>query len=82
MGVKKYHTCKKDYSCNPSTCICKNSKYLKNIVCDEIINAADSRPTNATSTLSTNVANIILTNATSTVPINSDDKKVRYKIDC
>ena len=26
---KNYRTCKKDYSWNPSTCICKNSKYLK-----------------------------------------------------
>ena len=28
---KKYHTCKKDYSYNPSTYICENGKYLKSI---------------------------------------------------
>ena len=28
---KNYHKCKKDYSWNPSTCICDNSKYLKSI---------------------------------------------------
>ena len=28
---KNYHKCKKDYSLNPSTCICENSKYLKSI---------------------------------------------------
>ena len=25
---KNYCTCKKDYSWNPSTCICENNKYL------------------------------------------------------
>ena len=44
------------------------------IVCDEIINVTDS-------TL-TNVTNVISTNALSTVSINSDDKKVRYKMNC
>ena len=40
---KNYHKCKKDYSWNPSTCICENSKYLKSIAdtsviaCDETI---------------------------------------------
>ena len=39
---KNYLTCKKDYSWNPSTCSCENSKYLKSfagtsvIECDEI----------------------------------------------
>ena len=28
---KNYLKCKKDYSRNPSTCICENSKYLKSI---------------------------------------------------
>ena len=41
-------TCKKDYSFNPTTCICKNNKYLKTIVdslvirSDETINVTDS----------------------------------------
>ena len=40
---KNYRICKKDYSWNPSTCICQNSKFLKSIAdtsvitCDEII---------------------------------------------
>ena len=39
---EKYHTCKKDYSCNPSTYNCENRRYSKSIVnnsvilCDEI----------------------------------------------
>ena len=32
--------------------------------------------------VSTNVANTISSNVTSTVSINSDEKKVRYKINC
>ena len=77
---KNRHTHKKDYSWNPSTCICENGKCLKSvndtsvIVHDEIINATDSVSTNATK--------IIPTNATNTVSINSDDKKIRYKMDC
>ena len=66
--------CKRDYSWNPSTCICENSRYLKSfvdglvIVCKEIINVTDSVSTNVTNTISTNVA--------SAVSINSDDKIV------
>ena len=80
---KKYQSCKKDYSWNPSICICDNSRYLKCIVdesvivCDEIVNVKDSASTNVTNTLSTNE-----TNVTSTVPINSDDNIVRYKMNC
>ena len=64
--------CKNDYSWNPSTCICKNGKYLKSttddskIVCDETIDVMD----------------IISTNVTSFVSINFDDKKGGYKMDC
>ena len=43
-------------------------------MCDKIINATD--------TASTNMTNAISTNVTSTVSINSDVKKVRYKMDC
>ena len=56
-----------NYIWNPSTCICENSRYLKSIVCDEIINVTDGGLTNVTNTIPTNV--------TSTVSINSDDKK-------
>ena len=52
------------------------------IVCDEIINATNSVPTNVTSIISANVANTKAKNVICTVSINSDDKKVRYKMDC
>ena len=76
-SCKNYCMCKKDYSCNPSTCISENSKYLKCIVdesviaCDEIINIANS--------VSTNVTNAIPRNVTSIVSVNSDDKKVTFE---
>ena len=63
-----------------STCIFENSKYLKSIaddsvnLCDEIINFTDS--------VSTNLTNAVPTDVTSTISVNCDDKKVRYKIDC
>ena len=66
-SVKKYCSCKKDYSWNPSPYICESIRYSKSIVdnsviaCNEITNATDS--------------------VKSTVLINSDDKKVRYKMD-
>ena len=72
---KNYRTFKKDYSWYPSTCICENSKYLKSIddtsviACDEIISVMHIVSTKMTNTIGTNVS------------INSDDKKVRYKID-
>ena len=34
---KNYHKCKKDYSCNPNTCIYENSKYLKSIADTSVI---------------------------------------------
>ena len=52
------------------------------MMCDDIMNVADSVSTNGTYTLSTNVTNVVLTKVTRTVPINSDDKNVRYKMDC
>ena len=54
-------------------------RYLKSIiddsvtVCDKIINVPDSVSTDVTNTISTKVM--------STVPVNSDDKKVRDKMD-
>ena len=72
---KNYRKCKKDYSWNPSTHICENSKYLKNIAdisvteCDKIIIAMDI--------VSTKKATTIATNVTSTASINYHDKKVR-----
>ena len=62
----------KSYIWNPATCICESGKYLQSIIdnslimCDEITNAVHSES-----------ANVI-----SAVSINSDDKKVRCKVDC
>ena len=58
---KNYGTWKKDYSWNPSICICENDKYLKSIL--------DTSSTKMTNTIAKNVS------------INSDGKKVKYKID-
>ena len=69
----------KNYSWNPITCICENGKNLKRIAdtsvitCNEVIYAMDI--------VSTNVS-IISANVTISMLKNSDDKKVRYKIDC
>ena len=73
---KNYRTGKKDYSCNPTTCICENDKYLKSfastseITCYAIMSVMNI--------VSTKITNTIAANAS----INSDNKKVRYKIDC
>ena len=73
---KKYCTCKKGYSWNPSTCICVNRNHLKSIldgsviVCNKIVSVKHS----------TNITNTILINVKSTVSINSNDKNVRYKM--
>ena len=52
------------------------------IVCHEITNATDSVSTNVTNAIPTNLTNTTSTNVMSTVPINSNDKKVRFKMDC
>ena len=70
---KHYHTCKKNYSWNPSTCVCENSKYLKVITdtsvaeCDEIIIVMNIVSTKKT----------IATNVMSTASINCHSIKVR-----
>ena len=80
MEQQNYRTCKKDYDWNPSTCICENRKHLKwisdnsAIACDEIISVMDIVTTKMTNTTAANV--------TSTMLINSDCKKIRYKTDC
>ena len=58
--------CKKDYSWNPSTCICENIMYLKGVADDSVI-------------VSTNVTSTIPTNAASTISLNSNDKKVTHE---
>ena len=58
---KNYRKCKEDYSWNPSTCICDDSKCLKSIAdtsltkCDEIIIAMDILSTKKTNNIATNV---------------------------
>ena len=70
---KNCRTCKKDYSWNPSTCICENSKYLKSnvdnsvIASDEIISVMDIVSIKVTSTIATNVM--------STASVNCHGKK-------
>ena len=71
MNVKIIH--KKDYSCNPSTSISENSKYLKSIAdislieCDEIKTVIDI--------VRAKMTNTILINITNTVSINCQSKK-------
>ena len=66
----------KNYSWNPSTCICGNSKHLKRIsdnlwnACDEIVYVMHIVSTNMTKTISTNAST------------SSDVKNVRYKTNC
>ena len=54
----------KDYSWNPTTCICENSKYLKSTLvteCEEIVSVMDTvstKKTNVMSTPSINFQNI------------------------
>ena len=35
---KNYYKCEKDYSSNPITCICENSKYLKSVADTSVTN--------------------------------------------
>ena len=73
---KNYQKCKKDYTWNPSTCVCENSKYLKSIAdtsviaCGKIVSVMDIASTKKTNTIATNMSIYCLS------------EKVRYKIDC
>ena len=91
MDVKIIVNAKKDYSWNPSTCICENSKYLKGIAdtsvteCDEIIIAMDIVSTKKANTIATKKTNTIArkktnaieTNVMSTASIDCYIKKIR-----
>ena len=72
VKCKKYLTCRKNYSWNPSIYICENSRYIKSAVDNSV--AYDKV---------ISVLNRVSTDVTSTVLINFDnkDKKVRYKMD-
>ena len=65
---KNYHKREKDYSWNPSRCICENSIHLKSLVdtsvteCDEIVIVMNN--------LTLKKTNIIATNVTNTASIN------------
>ena len=72
---KNYHKCEKDYSWNPSTYICENTKFLKSVTdfsvtkCVKIVIAMVITSTKKTNTIATSV--------TSTALINLHSKKVR-----
>ena len=65
---RNYRKCKEDYRCNPSICICENSKHVKSFAdnsvteCDEIIIVMNIVSTKKTITIATDV--------TSTAAIN------------
>ena len=58
---KNFHKCEKDYSWNPSACICENTKYLKSVAdtsltkSDEILIFVDKLTTKKINTIATNV---------------------------
>ena len=80
---KEHQVRKKDYIWNLATSSCQNGECLASSIDDsvttseQIVNAADS-----VSTSVTNIRNTISRNVTSTMSINSDDKKASYKIRC
>ena len=89
---KNYHKCKKNFSWNPSKCICENSKYLKIfadtsvtecniiIVMDTIATKmTDIIAIKLTNTITTKIKNTITTNVTSTLSINCHSRNI---IDC
>ena len=71
LKKKNYRTCRKDYSCNPITCIYENIKYLKSATdtsvteCDQII------------TVINNILTKMIMIITSTASINCHSIKVR-----
>ena len=77
---KNCRMCKKDYSCNPSTYTCENGTNLKSIADTSVI--MYDEVINVTGSVLTNVINTISKNITVTSSINSNDKKVVYKMDC
>ena len=72
---KNYRKNKKDYSWNPSTFICENSKYLERIA-DASVNEFN-KVIIVMDNVSTKKTDTIATNATSSALINCYSKKVR-----
>ena len=70
----------KDVKVIVESIVCAKNRYLKSIVdnsvivCNEIVSITDS--------VSTNVISSVPANVTSNVSINSDNKKIRYKMNC
>ena len=66
VNVKIFLKVKKDYSLNPSTCICENSKYLKSVFdtsvtkCDKIVFVTINLSTKKTNAITTNVTTTAL----------------------
>ena len=75
MNIKIIINVKKDYSWNPSTCICENSKYFKGIANTSVIEYDET--TTVLDIVSTKKTNTIATNVTSTASINCHSKRVR-----
>ena len=75
----------KDYACNSIICTCEIGAYLKSIVddlvivCDKIINLADTLKTNSNDSVIKCDEIIIVANS---VSINCDDKSKKYIMSC
>ena len=83
MWMLNLSKCKKDDSWNPSSCICKNIKYLKSIThtsvteCNEIRTVMDTIAAKNKNIIAIRKANAIAINVTSTGSINCYSKNVR-----
>ena len=71
---------KKDYNLNLSIWISETSRYLKSIFDDSVI--VYDETIGLTNIASINATNNVLRNVTINVSVDSDNKKVRYKMDC
>ena len=65
---KNYHKCKMNYGWNPCKCVCENGKYLKSF--------------NDNSKIVCDEIIYVMNNVPPNVSKNSDDKKIRNKMDC
>ena len=82
---KNSRKCKKDYSWNPSKCICENGKYLKNIAdtsvieCDEIMIVMVIVSTKKTNTIARKKTNTIARKKTNTIATNVTSAASKFK---
>ena len=77
VNVKIIVSAKKNYSWNPSTCICEISKYLKSIADNSVTESDEIVIVMDTVSTTTTTKNTVATNVTSTASINCHSKKVR-----